>query len=115
MCLNTAGKAAYQCWSEIPMHFPYIQLDKFIVMPNHVHGIIFICDCRGAISCAHKLGNIIRGYKIGVTKWLRNILGIHNVWQRNYWEHIVRNEHELMQIREYICNNPLNWELEEAH
>jgi len=58
------------------------------------------------------IGAIIRGFKIGVTKWMRQNNLIHDVWQRNYYEHIIRNEKELNQIREYIQNNPCKWHLD---
>ena len=56
------------------------------------------------------IGTIIRGFKIGVTKWFRKNTDIHNVWQRNFYERVIRNENELNRIREYIINNPLQWE-----
>ncbi len=57
----------------------------------------------------------MRGFKIGVTKWMRQNTSIHQVWQRNFYEHIIRNETELHGIREYIQNNPAQWELDELH
>ncbi|MDD2802244.1 MAG: hypothetical protein PHE96_12380, partial [Methylococcales bacterium] len=54
-------------------------------------------------------------FKIGVTKWMRSNTAIHDVWQRNYWEHIVRNESELQRIREYIQGNPAQWELDRLY
>lgn len=58
------------------------------------------------------IGSIIRGFKIGITKWYRKNKDIHTVWQRNFYEHIIRNEVDLNRIREYIINNPLNWDLD---
>lgn len=52
---------------------------------------------------------MVRGYKIGVTKWMRQNTDVYDVWQRNYWEHIIRNENEYNRIAEYIINNPQNW------
>ena len=57
----------------------------------------------------------MRGFKIGVTKWFREHTEIYTVWQRNYYEHIIRNETDLQRIREYIINNPMNWEKDEHH
>jgi putative transposase len=57
----------------------------------------------------------VRGFKIGVTKWFRENTDIYTVWQRNYWEHVIRNDHDLNRIREYIKYNPLKWELDEKN
>lgn len=134
MQLNDAGKVAEQCWQEIPSHFPHAELDEFVIMPNHVHGILVICDSvvrtghqvnaraknfsplrKGTAGTSRTIGSIVRGFKIGVTKWMRKTDLIRDVWQRNYWEHIVRNEAELGHLREYICNNPAQWELDQLH
>ncbi len=123
--LNDAGKIAQQCWLEIPNHFPNTELDEFVIMPNHIHGIIFINDIVGAKnfsplrneskphSPSKTIGSNVRGFKIGVTKWLRQNTDIYNVWQRNYYEHIIRDERDLNQIRDYIINNPIKWALDE--
>ena len=58
------------------------------------------------------IGSIIRGFKIGVTKWVRENTNLQDVWQRNYYEHVIRNEESLNHIREYILNNPLQWEFD---
>jgi REP element-mobilizing transposase RayT len=150
MILNEYGKIAQQCWLEIPVHFPHVRLDEFVIMPNHVHGIIIITDDIGENnglsdivgaknfsplqipkhisplqipkfqSPKRTIGSIIRGFKIGVTKWFRQNTDIYNVWQRNYTacpdaigEHIIRNDDELNRIRQYIINNPLQWESDE--
>ena len=138
MVLNNAGRIADQCWREIPKHYPNVQLDEYVIMPNHVHGIIgIIMDDKNAgaknftnvgvqnfeplrFESMHRenkyqkiiprsIGSIIRGFKIGVTKWFRQNTEIYTVWQRNYWDHIIRNEIELNRIRDYIINNPKNW------
>jgi REP element-mobilizing transposase RayT len=121
MQLNNAGRFAEQCWLDIPHHFLHVELDAFVVMPNHVHGIIVIPDFVGAknfsplpdgtpfLSRSRTIGSVVRGFKIGVTKWLRINIDISAVWQRNYYEHIIRNEESLDRIREYIVNNPLQW------
>lgn len=132
MLLNEAGRVVEMCWKEIPNHFPHVQLDEFVIMPNHVHGILFIGDTpigraknfsplpdpkflRRPAGTSKTLGSVIRGFKIGVTKWLRQNTSIQDVWQRNYWEHIVRHDSELTGIREYIHNNPAQWELDTLH
>lgn len=55
---------------------------------------------------------MIRGFKIGVTKWMRQNTFVQHVWQRNYYEHVIRNDDELKRIREYIINNPAQWDLD---
>lgn len=128
MILNGYGKIAQQCWLGIPKHFPNVELDKFVIMPNHIHGIIVIHSDVGAplagvqnneagASPAPTVGNIIGAYKsIVVNRCLKifkeNGLYMRKIWQRNYYEHIIRNEYELNKIREYIVNNPLKWELD---
>ncbi len=132
MILNDAGQIAQKCWLEIPNHYPNVILDEFIIMPNHIHGIIIINVGANNNSPPHinnnppqqpslfrspsgTIGSIIRGFKIGVTKWFRQNTDIYDVWQRNYYEHIIRNEQELNKIREYIINNPLKWELDKNY
>ena len=125
MISNDAGKIANECWLQIPKHFPNVILHEHIVMPNHVHGIIELAE-NGETNIEpqrnefqkiipRSIGSIIRGYKIGVTKWFRNKpVGIENfqslrVWQRNYYEHIIRNEKSYQTISDYIINNPAKW------
>ncbi|MGQ9609189.1 MAG: hypothetical protein ACUVWN_07800 [bacterium] len=61
------------------------------------------------------IGSIVRGFKIGVTKWFRQNIDIYTVWQRNYYEYIICNDMELNHIRQYIINNPSNWQLDENY
>ncbi len=117
MILNEYGQHTYQCWVEIPNHFPDITLDEFVVMPDHVHGVLGIvgnnnyCSLPDEISWQTKWGrslsSVIRGFKIGVTKyfWANNIQSFQ--WQKSYHERIIRNESELNRIRQYITNNPI--------
>jgi len=138
MLLNKFGEIVYLCWKNIPTHFPNTRLNVFFVMPNHIHGIIHITR-RGTACCAptkapakeyhnskanvfnrpvkNSLPVIIRSFKSAATKQinlLRNTPGI-TIWQRNYYERIVRDEKDLNQIKEYIINNPLKWELDEEN
>ena len=147
MFLSGIGRIAEECWNKIPTHYPCVQLDKYVIMPNHIHGIIRIIDDVGAedfqplrphtqknINMGIKnfqplhqpqskinqyqkiipqsLGSIVRGFKIGVTKWCNHQKYKHFAFQRNYHEYIVRNENELNRIREYIINNPLQWQFD---
>jgi len=138
MFLNQAGEMVRSVWENLSRRFVHVISDEYIVMPNHIHGVIII-DRRGE-SCIrpnysmgdHKdrpygtatnsIGRIIQAYKSVTTN--RYILDVkkHNwppfagrLWQRNYYEHIIRNEKDLHEIREYIANNPINWEKDEEN
>ena len=153
MRANAVGNLAATCWQQIPQHFPNTQLDAFVIMPNHIHGILFLLDnnagvqrmgvqCRGVqlnapTLNAHKpntmtprnpnnmysqispqrgtLGVIIRTYKAAVTTECRKAQLAYMVWQRNYYEHVVRDERELQILREYLQNNPKQWEIDQLH
>jgi putative transposase len=94
------GDIVLECWKELPKHYPSIILDEFIVMPNHVHGIIIIInDIVGAFKSfsARRINEI------------RNTQG-KPVWQRNYYDHIIRNKKSLNRIREYIITNSKRWQ-----
>ena len=133
MYLNEYGEIAKKCWVEIPKHHQNVQLDEYVIMPNHIHGIVVINE--PAVGAIHELPlrnelphsreqrrkmllpKIIGRFKMNVAKQINKIRqtpGI-SVWQRNYYEHIVRNETDLQRIREYIVNNPLNWEMDENY
>lgn len=171
MILNEAGHVVDACWKAIPEHFPHAVLHAYVVMPDHMHGIIELnegvnnsfpknvgaenlppttvtvvtVECpdwmnddspprmNDGVSPAENIpppplptndrakgisprqspsrtiGSIIRGFKIGVTKWMRQHTNVHDVWQRNYYEHIIRNELSYHAISEYIRNNPAKW------
>ena len=122
-------------WDKLPSKFQNIQIDQFVIMPNHIHGIIFIMnEPVGADPCVcpekgehtgsplHKptLGRIVQWFKTMTTnEYLRIIKqGLiepieGKLWQRNYYEHIIRNETDLNNIRQYIIDNPANWEEDE--
>ncbi len=124
------GRIVDECWRALPSHFPNIALDAFAIMPNHVHGIIVIRndsnsdDRRGEAflkapnasplqgTQPGSLGAILQNFKSVSTRKINQTRDIPDlpVWQRNYYEHIVRDERELEGIREYIVNNPVRWE-----
>jgi putative transposase len=155
MIFNETGNVANECWLQIPKHFPNAILHEYIIMPNHVHGIIeLIPEILVGIQdneprtqniewaqnveprqnefqkiIPHSIGSIIRGFKIGVTKWIRqtsersvraeniqpqpkNIQPqlLKSIWQRNYYEHIIRNYQAYQNISNYIINNPTKWD-----
>ena len=138
MALNAMGDIAQRCWEAIPTHFPNVELDAFIVMPNHIHGIVLIIADQpasptppsvGAQQCCaptspnanHKinvaprsLGAIVRSFKSAATKEINRLRSTPAapVWQRNYYERIIRNERELHAVRDYIERNPQRWALD---
>ena len=129
MVLNDFGKVVQEEWFKTAKIRPNIELDEdeFVVMPNHIHGIIWI-TCRGTARCASTNNNnpedrvfgqmipgsipvIVRSYKSAVTKHINEIRGEPGmaVWQRNYYEHIISTEKEYENIANYIFENPANW------
>ena len=118
MELNELGLVAEKYWRKIPDIYEGIVLDEYVIMPNHVHGIIRI---GGTAQCAVRTRNgmnnrfgliskIIKSYKNVVTKEIRNNLGLKNFkWQRSFYDEIIRNEIALNRIRKYIIENPKNF------
>ena len=132
MRTNEAGEMVRRVWERLSGRFPCIQLDAFVVMPNHVHGILLIDQPvgaplvgahRGAISptrattgVAPTLGAVVGAYKSLTTR--AYIEGVNagawpsfrkRLWQRNYYEHVVRNDASLAELRQYILDNPARW------
>ncbi len=151
MVLNEWGAIVQQCWQAIPHHFLHTRLDEFVVMPNHVHGIIWIVDDVGVgasssgvpgasgmgemVGATHasplpgvgrtasdapcgpkrgSIGAIVGSFKSAVTKRINEARGTPGapLWQRNYYEHIIRNDRALALIRRYIRENPQRWHLD---
>jgi len=121
--------AVEEAWRQIPVHFPNARPDESVVMPNHVHGIVWIVGANTVVGAQHaaplpephtlavkpgSLGAIVRSFKAAAAKRVNEIRGTPGaaVWQRNYYERVIRNEDELGSIREYIHVNPLKWELD---
>jgi REP element-mobilizing transposase RayT len=122
MRLNQMGHIVRQCWLAIPDHVPPVLLDEFVVMPNHVHGIIVLVSplqnddtpTRPRGPQRQSVGSIVGSFKSAATKRINEQRGTPGapVWQRDYFEHIIRNDESLNRIREYILNNPLQWALD---
>ncbi len=121
MGLNICGCVIVDCWMWIMKQYPYVFLDEWMIMPNHFHGIIVIQDmeCRGGSRAAptqkrKPLGQLIGAFKTVAAQSIRRVTGINGqkVWQRNYFEHIIRDEKSWLKIQEYILTNPLRWELD---
>jgi len=122
MRMNDYGRIVAEAWRDLGRRFKHIELDEFVVMPNHVHGIIHVgapfmapsdpgMVNQGAINRAPTLGGVVRTFKAVASRAIRRD-GADFQWQRNYYEHIVRSENELARIREYIANNPAQWALD---
>lgn len=115
------GLIAENFWIEIPKHFPFVKLDEFIIMPNHIHGIVFI-DKEPQIQWqenkfgpqSNNLASIIRVYKAAVKKY-STLNNIEFEWQERYYDHIIKSEKELESIRKYIHENILKWTLDENY
>lgn len=142
MQLSPIGEFACKCWKEIPNHFPHFYLDEFVVMPNHVHGIVMIekpyidnnslpriVGTRHALSLRktdinepeekprqpryqnqgkNTISSIVGSFKSAVTKY-SNENKLRFGWQTRFHDHIIRNADEFISIRNYIINNPGNW------
>jgi REP element-mobilizing transposase RayT len=135
MRLSPKGQIADEHWRLIPEHFLHVELGAYVVMPNHVHGIIIIhengmatytspsvrasqWDAPTPIPNGPKrgsIGAIMGSYKMSVTRRIQRELNATGIWQRNYYEHIIRNEAEYNRIHAYIEANPANWGTDDEH
>lgn len=130
--LSDAGEIAQRCWENTAHHYSFVELDAFVIMPNHVHGVIVITEFRrGEASSleenASPLHQRPNGTQPGsLSAILQNLKSISTrktnaargtpgapVWQRSFYERVVRHEAELAAIREYILANPAHWDEDE--
>ena len=121
---NDSARSAQSIWYNLPSRFPQVRLDQFVVMPNHIHAVIFVgaqfiaptgssnTVQTGAINRAPTLGEIVRTYKAISTRTIRRTGCAQFRWQRNYYEHIIRDENSLNRIRQYIVDNPIRWDVD---
>ena len=116
--LNGLGRLVEEEWQRTSVVRPSVDLDQFVVMPNHLHGLLCISDSKveripksSTTMRANSLGSIIAQYKSIVTKRSRSRASSRSwpIWKRNYYDHIVRNERSLERIRTYILENPSRW------
>ncbi len=120
--LSSYGDIIQMVWKDLPKCFPSISLDEWVVMPNHFHGVLiaeaqFIApnNEKGAINRAPTLGDGVRAFKALTTYRVRKDLDSNFGWQRNYYDHIIRDDADLNRIRQYILDNPAQWELDEEN
>jgi putative transposase len=121
MKLNETGRIVESVWYDLSNHYFDIELDQFVVMPNHIHGIIVL---RGSVEAGlkpaptrlknHGLPEIVRALKTFSSRAINLFLKTPKriIWQRGYFEHVIRDEEGLNKIREYIINNPFSWPLD---
>lgn len=109
MCLNANGSLAQSVWTQLMERFPGVLLDAYVLMPNHLHGIIFLSPRQFSDDKPLTLGEIVRAFKAVTTRNVRQNGRPDFAWQRNYFEHVVRDEQDLFRIRQYIANNPASW------
>ncbi len=133
--LTQRGHIVNECWHDIPNHHANASLDEFIIMPNHVHGVLFLIGNRatqtsplhnataavGATpaspsgrprgATSGSLGAVLGSFKSAVSRRINQLRpgSATKLWQPNYYEHVIRNESSLQDIREYIFTNPLRW------
>ncbi len=125
VCLSDLGEIVNSSWLRIPKHFPSVKLDEFVIMPDHIHAVLMLTEPANAVvgagsprpdqktkgrgDRAPTLGQVIAYFKYVSTKAINKLKNSPGapVWQRNYYEHIIRNESELSEIREYVTCNPL--------
>ena len=111
LILNDAGAMVKHTWQTIPDRFPSVYLHEYIIMPNHFHAILEIDHATST-----QLGDIIGAFKSISTNYYIHGVRKQNwkpfekrLWQRNYYEHVIRNEKSYLTLTEYIQNNPLSW------
>lgn len=132
MHCNHLGYIARSFWVGLPFRFPHIQLDAFVVMPNHLHGILVIIN-EGTETTTEpyrrpqkeqfgqpvpgSIPTVVRSFKSAVTKRINLMRRSRTprIWQRNYYESIIRIEKGLDEVRRYIINNPYQWALDEEN
>jgi REP element-mobilizing transposase RayT len=118
---SVEGEIADRFWIHTQVHFNRISIDAYVIMPNHVHAIIVIegsSNRRGGVTPPlqnrDSLGDVVAYYKYQTTKAINLLAGTSGTrfWQRNYYDHVIRDETDLARYRQYILDNPLRWELD---
>ncbi len=124
MAANRLGAVVEDCWAKLPDHYDNVALDAFILMPNHVHGVIIIKDettgvgaglkpalPAAAASRRHGVPEIVRAFKTFSPRRFNEIRASASthIWQRGFYDHVIRGEGELDRVRTYIMDNPRKW------
>ena len=127
MELSPIGECAKECLEAIPSHFPHVEIPLSVVMPNHIHCILIINDPHveqksiqserphnGYGPQSMNLASVIRGFKIGVTKYARKA-GLEFAWQPRYYDHVIRNNDDWNRITTYIEENVGSWDMDKLN
>ena len=123
LVLTEIGETANNRWLEIPEHFPRMRLDAYVIMPNHLHGLIFIEAISNSVGVQdleplrnrfqhiqpQSIGSAMRSFKAAVSSECKQTIDADFRWQRNFYDHVIRSEKELECIRNYIMRNQLLW------
>lgn len=121
MQLNELSKIVVEWWNRIPQHFLSVEMVDYVIMPNHLHGVIAWDISVGTESPRPKdaptLGKVVGYFKYQSTKYINQHYETPGkaIWQRNYHGHIIRDDTDLHRLRQYIQNNPKKWELDQLH
>jgi len=121
MVLNSYGEVAQKYWLEIPNHFEIVEPDEYVIMPNHVHGIVIINrsaaanvgnsrDCSLQKSKIKSPSELMGSFKTTSSKLIHRAGSHEFKWQKSFYDHVIRNDRGLENIRKYIANNPLKCE-----
>ena len=102
---NDIGKLAYNCIEKIEEIYKTVKIDKFVVMPNHIHMIMIINK-----ETENSIYRVIKQYKEYITKQIKE-----SIWQKSYYDHIIRNEKDYLRIWQYIDENILKWSLDKYY
>ena len=111
---NRLGAVVEDCWSQLPDHYQNVSLDAFVLMPNHIHGIVVIESPPAGVAAAsarHGVSEIVRAFKTFSSRKINATRGSPgaSVWQRGFYDHVIRGERELDRVRAYIMDNPRKW------
>jgi len=130
MILSDCGTIVRDTWFDLPSHYPNVVLDEYVIMPNHFHGILFLStEGKSTVGAGYKpaqnsfsgrnkisgLSEVVRNFKTFSARHINRMRETPGVafWQRNYFERIIRDDDELNRIRQYILDNPQNWQTDE--
>lgn len=129
MSLSKSGIIVHDYWQNIPKYYESVELDQFVVMPNHIHGIIIVnnvgtgqCpvptkEMKGYLTPTEEtqyglISKIIGAYKSLTARKIKEADNTNFMWQRSFYDHVIRDDHDMMRIQQYIINNPLKWDLD---
>jgi REP element-mobilizing transposase RayT len=110
--VSKLGEIITKNWNALVSMYKHIELNQYVVMPNHIHAIIVLNE-----NCTKTIGDIICGYKSKTAREYNKINKLNGeaIWQRGYYEHIIRNEKELYRIQKYILENPIKWKYDRLY